>query len=685
MLSAYSGGSLANFDFYAVQTYFSGDLLVNSSKKISTANSDTGNLYLTTSDTSKAIYTDRKIGIGTASPVRSMTMYGANPGFSVQDSQGTSNFFDVSVGSVFSGMIFKTGTMYCVYGASAPNFTGYPSVIGTTFMIDDRSGYSGFSFGLDPATKHPLSKVDINGGVAIGSYAGANAAPSNGMIVSGSVGIGNNSPSYTLDVTGKIRSTDQLVNTLADGTTPMLITSTTKVANLNVDRLDDYHAGNLTGQIPVSNGTMNVNLNSEMLGGLRSADYPLKDKNYSSAGINVIEQVAAYGESGSGITGTIKITLPKSWSNTMLEIEIDGYNFSTKGYYKILMGGYNYDVGPAWTNCTAVVLGDCPFTSIRFAHDGTKCCILLGVTSTPWDYPKLNVSRVVAGHLNNTGWSTGWTITRIASETGITVTSTVSDLRPIASNSDTLDTLHATSFMRSDADSSTSGKVTFTNTTWSNTDGSGCNFIIKNNSVAPAITLVPSGSVVTNGSMGWSLHAGSVGASIGDGNIGLWAHAASGYNAMFKVTRAGEGYLGVGANNKIWHDGNLTPGNYLLKSGGNITGNVTCDTGITIDGRDVGADGTKLDVLEATRSKRTRKGKVLTSSVVADTTYTIADLGMSGVAWDANSIVLTIVDGQVNAEDIDVNNKLDYVRSGTTSITFHYDIPVGSVMEVIVM
>lgn len=35
---------------------------------------------------------------------------------------------------------------------------------------------------------------------------------------------------------------NQLTNTLADGTTPFVITSTTKVANLNVDRVDDLHA-----------------------------------------------------------------------------------------------------------------------------------------------------------------------------------------------------------------------------------------------------------------------------------------------------------------------------------------------------------------------------------------------------------------------------------------------------------
>jgi len=42
--------------------------------------------------------------------------------------------------------------------------------------------------GIGTAT--PLSKLDVNGGVAIGTYAGNNTAPSNGLIVSGNVGIG---------------------------------------------------------------------------------------------------------------------------------------------------------------------------------------------------------------------------------------------------------------------------------------------------------------------------------------------------------------------------------------------------------------------------------------------------------------------------------------------------------------
>lgn len=61
----------------------------------------------------------------------------------------------------------------------------------------------GVTIGSDGA---PLSKLDVAGGVAIGSYATNNAAPSNGAIISGQVGINTSAPlaGSMLDVNGMI-------------------------------------------------------------------------------------------------------------------------------------------------------------------------------------------------------------------------------------------------------------------------------------------------------------------------------------------------------------------------------------------------------------------------------------------------------------------------------------------------
>lgn len=65
-----------------------------------------------------------------------------------------------------------------------------------------RMGANGVSINLAAAS---LSALDVAGGVAIGSYAGANAAPSNGLIVSGAAGFGYASPAAgSVCVSGKI-------------------------------------------------------------------------------------------------------------------------------------------------------------------------------------------------------------------------------------------------------------------------------------------------------------------------------------------------------------------------------------------------------------------------------------------------------------------------------------------------
>jgi hypothetical protein len=50
-------------------------------------------------------------------------------------------------------------------------------------------------------TNSPVNKLDVSGGVVIGgAYAGTNAAPANGLLVAGAVGIGTNAPSGVVSV-----------------------------------------------------------------------------------------------------------------------------------------------------------------------------------------------------------------------------------------------------------------------------------------------------------------------------------------------------------------------------------------------------------------------------------------------------------------------------------------------------
>ena len=71
---------------------------------------------------------------------------------------------------------------------------------------------------------------------------------------------------------------------------------------------------------------------------------------------------------------------------------------------------------------------------------------------------------------------------------------------------------------------------------WDNTTGAAV-IIEDPGSIGAGITLKPTGSGVTNGTDGWALYAGSTSGSVGDGNIGFWAHGTN--KAPFRVHRNG--------------------------------------------------------------------------------------------------------------------------------------------------
>lgn len=136
------------------------------------------------------------------------------------------------------------------------------------------------------------------------------------------------------------------------------------------------------------------------------------------------QNLATY-NGGNDETGTMKIDMPKSWSNTMMQIRIQGYQYrSNTGAWEVVIGGYNYTGASGWNNYSAEVRGDAPFSKVRLIHDGDSNAVLLGNTGTLWDYPKVVVSEFVAGHSNQSGWGSGWSISVTTNESGFTATTT---------------------------------------------------------------------------------------------------------------------------------------------------------------------------------------------------------------------------------------------------------------------
>lgn len=146
------------------------------------------------------------------------------------------------------------------------------------------------------------------------------------------------------------------------------------------------------------------------------------------AGTIRVEDVAYY-SAQNNVTGTIKITLPFSWTNSLIRLRIVGAVGSTGQSWELIVSGFNLVTGTTWSTPTACMTGRAPFSSVRFAHDGTNCCILLGTTATVAAFPRVVVQEVLVGSNNaSLDWANGWSTSLVTSETGITVTQAVNGL-----------------------------------------------------------------------------------------------------------------------------------------------------------------------------------------------------------------------------------------------------------------
>tara|TARA_B110000114_G_scaffold90939_1_gene96034 strand:+ start:2968 stop:3687 length:720 start_codon:yes stop_codon:yes gene_type:complete len=112
--------------------------------------------------------------------------------------------------------------------------------------------------------------------------------------------------------------------------------------------------------------------------------------------------------------GAIKIRLPNSWNNSMLKLFIEVYDYTTNESFSLIVSGYLYTGGTTWYNTSVQILGsktDRNFT-VRFGHDGTKCCIYIGELNSAWRYVKVAITRAMLSHLNYSPdlWLKGWQI-----------------------------------------------------------------------------------------------------------------------------------------------------------------------------------------------------------------------------------------------------------------------------------
>jgi hypothetical protein len=142
------------------------------------------------------------------------------------------------------------------------------------------------------------------------------------------------------------------------------------------------------------------------------------------------------GSSSGTQAGYIKITLPQSWTNTMMQFSVDVFEYSENKTKTFKIAGYNYSPsGGSWHNASATVLAGNDSTTYRveFGHDGSKCAIYISKgtdgASSSWVYPFI-VVRDASFSFNSIGisnWIDGWDVSfSTATLSGITQTRDIS-------------------------------------------------------------------------------------------------------------------------------------------------------------------------------------------------------------------------------------------------------------------
>jgi len=267
-------------------------------------------------------------------------------------------------------------------------------IAGTEYMRIDgnRPGYHGY---VGIGTTTPGYKLDVNGSInassaiciagnCVASWASAGQWATSGSNIyynTGNVGIGTAGPGAKLDVAGgAIRTNNQLISTVATGTAPLQVSSTTMVSNLNSEMIGGYKIADLDTrygqtapvQIPKANilttvaSANNVGLYSSITigsDGLPVISYFDATKSYLNVAKCANAACSSVVSSSSFVAG--------SSGHTSIAIGSDGIPVASH-----VIGGQLYVARCADTNCstissnTPIPVGASGYTSIAIGTDG---------------------------------------------------------------------------------------------------------------------------------------------------------------------------------------------------------------------------------------------------------------------------------------------------------------------------
>ena len=315
----------------------------------------------------------------------------------LRESRGTANSFTniVRFGShsVIGGGTYQSDTVH-VFGD-----------LGATGKIRATAQLEAATY-IQAGTNIGVANTSSTAKYGISLYGGPVTDPTYGIMFTGTPGAGTHG-----DVTGNWATYFNMNNSAGRGWIFRDVSTPTTVASIS-------NTGYATFDNSVTADNFVAKPANTIGYGTVRISHPGGAERYSRAGVE---------------TGAIKITLPQSWTSTMMWMTIEIYDYSENESFTVRCGGYNYASTSNWVNTTATIIGsgqkDRNF-AVRFGHDGTKCCIYIGETTTQWTYPQIAVTNFIAGFANahESSWRNGWDISIVTSFGTVSKTITDTDI-----------------------------------------------------------------------------------------------------------------------------------------------------------------------------------------------------------------------------------------------------------------
>jgi hypothetical protein len=144
-------------------------------------------------------------------------------------------------------------------------------------------------------------------------------------------------------------------------------------------------------------------------------------------------QGGSYVTSASSATGAIRIRLPanRRLANTMLQLKVKVYEYTTGCTHEFIISGYNYTY---WVNVAATQTTDAGrgAFNVRWGDDGTYQCIWIGETGTVWSYPQVHITEVQLGYSGYSNeWGNGWSVDFVTSFNTVDTSRTASMVKTV--------------------------------------------------------------------------------------------------------------------------------------------------------------------------------------------------------------------------------------------------------------